>query len=210
MEIVGVVGDVRPSMFADPEPTLYVSERQWGGHGGNVVVRTSGDALALVPAIEHVLRDIDPLVPMLFPRTVRDMLRASIARQQLAMVLMGAFAALALVLAALGIYGVMAYATAARTREFGIRAAMGASPASILMLVLRQGLSTTLAGVAGGLLLAAAASKFLASLLVGVSTHDPATFALAAIVAGAVAVLAGLLPARDATHVQPVEALRAE
>jgi predicted permease len=210
MEIVGVVGDVRPSMFADPEPTLYVSERQWGGHGGNVVVRTSGDALALVPPIEHVLHDIDPLVPVLYPRTVRDMLRASIARQQLARGLMGAFAALALVLAALGIYGVMAYATAARTREFGIRAAMGASPASILVLVLRQGVSTALAGVAGGLLLAAAASKFLASLLVGVSTHDPVTFVLAALVAAAVAVLASFLPARDATHVQPVEALRAE
>ena len=210
MQVVGVVGDVRPSLFADPEPTLYVSERQWAGYGGNVIVRTSGAAADLTPAIRRVLHDIDPGVPLLFPRTLREVLRGSIARQQLAMVLMDAFAVLALVLAALGIYGVMAYATGARTREFGIRSAMGASPASILLLVLRQGFSTTLAGVICGLLLAAAVSKFLASLLVRVSAHDPATFALAALAALLVALLASLVPARQATRVQPAEALRAE
>ena len=210
MQIVGVVGDVRPSLVADAVPTLYVSERQWIGYGGNVIVRSDGAAAALAPAIRQLLRGIDPHVPLLFPRTLRDVLRGSIARQQLAMTLMGSFALLALVLAALGIYGVMTYATLARTREFGIRAAIGASPASILLLVLRQGTLTTLAGVGCGVALAAAGSKFLASLLVRVSTHDPLTFVVAVAVAALTTLLAVLVPARDATRVQPVEALRAE
>ena len=210
MQIVGVVGDVRPSLVDDAVPTLYVSERQWVGHGGNVVARTNQDAAALTPAIRQVLRGIDPQVPLLFPRTLHDVLRASIARQQLAMTLMGSFAILALVLAALGIYGVTAYATLARTREFGIRVAIGASPTSILLLVLRQGFRITVVGVALGVLLAAAGSRFLTSLVVRVSVHDPWTFAVAALVSVLATIVASVVPARDATRVQPVDALRAE
>lgn len=210
LQIVGVVGDVRPSLVEDAVPTLYVSERQWVGYGGNVIVRTDGDAAALTPAIRQILRGIDAHVPLLFPRTLRDVLRESIARQQLAMTLMGSFAIVALVLAALGIYGVITYATLARTREFGIRAAIGASPASILLLVLRQGIVTTLTGLACGIVLAAAGSKFLGSLLVRVSTHDPLTFVVAALVVVAAALAATLLPAREATRAPAVEALRAE
>lgn len=210
LQIVGVVGDVRPNLVDEPVPTLYTSERQRIGFGGNVVVRTNGDAEALTPAIRQALHEIDPRVPLLFARTLRDVLRQSIARQHLAMVLMAGFAALALGLAALGIYGVMAYATVARTREFGIRAAMGATPSSIVLLVLRQGIATTIAGVVAGAALALAGSKLLASLLVRVSPHDPLTFAVAALVVALAALLASLLPARDATRVQPVEALRTE
>jgi putative ABC transport system permease protein len=210
MQIVGVVGDVRPNLVDEPVPTLYVSERQWVGYGGNVIVRATGDAAKLAPAIRQLLREVDPLVPLLFPRTLRDVMHASIARQQLAMVLMTGFALLALVLAALGIYGVMAYATVARRREFGIRIAVGATPASIVLLVVRQASLTTLAGVAAGVALAAAGSKYLSSLLVRVSTHDPLTFVGASLALAFVALVASLLPARDATRVQPVDALRTE
>ena len=210
MQIVGVVGDVRPNLVDDPVPTLYTSERQWIGYGGNVVARTTGDAASLTPAIRGALHEVDPHVPLLFARTLRDVLRESIARQQLAMVLMASFAVLALALAAIGIYGVMSYATRARTREFGIRSAMGASPSSIVLLVIRQGFWTTFAGVVVGAACAAAGSRLLASLLVRVSPHDPATFVGAVLVSAAAALAANLLPARDATRVQPVEALRTE
>ena len=126
------------------------------------------------------------------------------------MALMGTFAALALGLAALGVYGIVAYAVVARTREFGIRGALGASRRAILFLVVRQGLTTAAAGVACGLLIAAGLSTFLSSMLVGVTAHDTLTFVAAPMILVAVAALACVLPAMAATRVQPVEALRLE
>jgi ABC-type antimicrobial peptide transport system permease subunit len=123
---------------------------------------------------------------------------------------MAAFALLALLLAALGIYGIMAYTVVARTREFGIRAALGASRQGILALVLRQGLATAAVGIVCGLGLAALLSRFMASLLVGVSVHDGLTFIAAPVVLAVVALIACLVPARAATRIQPVEALRSE
>jgi ABC-type antimicrobial peptide transport system permease subunit len=141
---------------------------------------------------------------------VREVLTHSVARQQLAMGLMAAFAMLALLLAALGIYGVMAYTVVARTREFSIRSALGASSGAIVILVLRHGLATVAAGIVSGLALAAVLSKFMASLLVGVSVHDAIVFTAAPIVLAVVAIVAALVPAQAATRVQPVEALRSE
>jgi predicted permease len=210
LEVIGVVGDVRPNLTDDPIATIYVSERQWTGFGGEFVVRTSGNAMALVPSITRVLRELDPNLPLIHPRTLRRVIEEAASRQQLAMRLMGAFAGLALLLSALGVYSVMAYEVAARTREFGIRAALGARRTKILALVFRDGLSTTIIGVAAGLLAAALASKLIASLLVGVSTHDALTFALAPAVLIIVATLACLLPAVTATRVAPVDALRAD
>jgi putative ABC transport system permease protein len=179
-------------------------------YGGELVVRTAGDASAVIEPAKRALLALDPKLPLLFPRTLREVLAASIARQQLAMALMGTFAVLALVLATLGVYSVMAYAVAARTREFGIRSALGAGRKNILVLVLRQGVATMILGVVCGLGVAALVSRFAASLLAGVSAHDPLTFLAAPLLLVAVALVACMLPARAATRVQPVEALRVE
>jgi putative ABC transport system permease protein len=141
---------------------------------------------------------------------MREVLDATIARQHLAMILMASFAVLAVILAALGVYSVMAYAVIGRTREFGIRSALGAERWSIVGLVLRQGATTTIVGVGVGLVGAALASRYVASLLVGVTAHDLPTFALSAVLLVLVAALACLVPARRATRVEPVEALRSE
>jgi predicted permease len=211
MEVVGVVADVRPSVGADPVGTVYASADRWIAFLDlQFIVRTTGSGAALIPGITRALHDIAPTVPLLYPRTVRDVLRESVARQRLAMVLVGAFAALALALAALGIYSVMAYSVVARTREFGIRSALGAGRSTILVLVLRQGVATTAAGVVVGVALAATLSKYASSLLVGVSAHDALTFTVAPAIAAGAAMAACLIPARAATRVEPVEALRME
>jgi putative ABC transport system permease protein len=209
-EVVGVVADVRPSVLEENEPTVYQSALQTQIIGNEFVVRTSGDASSLLATIRQDLHAMDPKLPLINPRTLRDVLGASIARQQLAMALMGAFALLALGLAALGVYGIMAYTVVARTREFGVRAALGASPSRILALVLRHGLATAVVGIAVGLIAAAMASKLLASMLAGISAHDPIAFIVAPLALLIVALAASLLPARAATKVAPVEALRAE
>jgi ABC-type antimicrobial peptide transport system permease subunit len=196
--------------MVDVVPTVYLSSEQTQIYGNEFVVRATGDARALIPTIRQDLHAVDPKFPLINPRTLRDVLGASIARQQLAMALMGAFALLALALAALGVYGIMAFTVVARTREFGIRTALGASRGRILFLVLRYGLATALIGSAFGLGAAALASKLLASMLAGVSTHDLATFVAAPVVLLVVALAASLFPARAATRVQPVDALRAE
>ncbi|MGH7621473.1 MAG: ABC transporter permease, partial [Gemmatimonadaceae bacterium] len=166
-EIVGVVADVRPSVTDDFMSTVYLSAEQGQFFGNEFVVRTTGDAAALIPTIRQDLHTADSRLPLANPRTLRDVLGASIERQQLAMAMTGAFALLALLLAALGVYGIMAYAVVARTREFGIRTALGASRGGIMLLVLRHGLVTAIAGSACGLVVAALASKLLASLLSG-------------------------------------------
>ena len=208
--VIGVVGDVRPNVTEDIAPTVYVSEWQTMVYGGELMVRSAGSASAVIEPAKRALLELDPKLPLLFPRTLREVLTTSIARQQLAMALTGTFAVLALVLATLGVYSVMAYAVTARTREFGIRSALGAGRKSILVLVLRQGVATTILGVLCGLGAAALVSRYVSSLLAGVSAHDPLTFLVAPLLLVAVALIACILPARAATRVQPVEALRAE
>jgi putative ABC transport system permease protein len=210
IEVVGVVGDVRQNVMGDVVPTVYVAERQWPSRGGEFVVRATDEASALIPGLKSILHGLDPQLPLIFPRTMREVLDATIARQHLAMVLMASFALLAVVLAALGVYSVMAYAVIGRTREFGIRSALGAERWNIVGLVLRQGAATTIVGVGAGLLIAGLVSKYVASLLVGVTAHDVPTFILSALVLVTVAAAASLVPARRATRVEPVEALRAE
>ena len=214
-EIVGVVGDVRERATAESQPTVYLPARQRRTPGAEVVVRTTCaggdcDATRLVPAIRRQLRALDPSLPLIYPRTMRVVAREGLAEQRLPMLFTTAFALLALLLAALGVYGVMSYAVTARTREFGIRSALGARRGNVLGLVLRQGLTTALAGTAAGLLLAVALSRLLAGLLVGVTPRDPLTFAVVPVLLLAVCTVACLLPARRATRVSPQEALRAE
>ena len=207
-EIVGVVSDVKQDAMSEALPTLYVSAEQMQLFGSAFVVRTSGEPNALLPAIKQVVNSLDTRVPVVMPRTLRDVLSDLVRRQNVAMSLITVFAALALLLAGLGVYGIMAYSVAARRREFGIRSALGASRASILTLVFREALGTALFGIGAGLLLAAALSRLVASLLAGVSAHDRATFVAAPLVLGVVALAACALPARSATRIQPVEALR--
>ena len=209
-QIVGVVDDVKQDAMGEIDPTVYVSNEQNQIYCCSYVVRTTGDAAALIPSIKQVAHTLDPRVPFEGGRTMREVLSDLVRRQAVAMTLIVTFAALALLLAGLGVYGVMSYSVVGRTREFGIRSALGASRPAILLLVLREGLATTLLGLAGGLLIAAGMSRLVASLLVGVSAHDPLSYGAALIVLGAVAVLACAIPARAATRVEPVEALRLE
>jgi putative ABC transport system permease protein len=209
-EIVGVVDDVKQDALGEIDPTVYVSSEQAGIYCCSFVVRTTGDASVLIPSIKEAVHSLDPRVPFEGARTLREVLSSLVRRQTVAMTLIVTFAVLALLLAGLGVYGVMSYSVVGRTREFGIRSALGASRAAILMQVLREGLTTTLLGLAGGLLIAAGMSRLVASLLVGVSAHDPISYAAALLVLGVVAIVACAVPARAATRVEPVEALRLE
>lgn len=209
-EIVGVVTDVREDAISDPTPTLYVPAEQLGYYSGTFIVRTSGDGKALLGLIRATVRDIDSHIPVTRERTLDEVRSDLVRRQRVAMTLIAMFAALAVFLAGLGTYGIMAYGVASRTREFGIRTALGASRPAILALVLRDGFTVTLAGIVVGGLVAVAASRAVAALLYGVTTTDPVSYVGAIILLLAIAVVACLLPARAATRVEPVEALRIE
>jgi putative ABC transport system permease protein len=209
--VVGVVGDVRQDgVAAEPRPTVYVSQRQdhWGG--GRIIVRAAGDPTTLIGAIRREVRRVDPALPLAVVRTMDEMVAGDLATTRLPMLLMSAFAALALLLAAIGVYGVMAYAVAARTREFGIRMALGGLPSSVLGLVLRDGVVVSLTGTILGVAAAAAASGLLRRLLYGVEPLDAPTFAAAALALAAVMLGACYVPARRATRVDPMVALRAD
>ena len=210
MEIIGVARDVRARPDGELMPTVYVPMRQHPLGGTSFVVRTSGDAMVTVPAIRQALHDLDPGIPLVGARTLEEVFADMIGAQRLMLILVGTFAALALLLAALGVYSVMAYTVGARQREFGIRTALGARATGVLALVLRQGMAMALLGTAIGLLMAAWATTALAGLLVGVAPRDPVTFFAIALVLLGVSAIACLIPARRATRVDPVEALRAE
>ena len=210
MTIVGVVGDVRMGVSGEPRPTAYVSSRQdhWGGAA--VVVRTTGDPMALLPAVRRELKAIDATLPVGSPASMKDVKSSQLADRRLPMQLMIAFALLALTLAAVGVYGVMAYSVAARTREIGVRVALGAQPSSVFGMVVRQGLSAAVIGLTIGLVGAAALGRLLTKLLYGVGATDAVTFIVVAGVLLAVTLAACLVPARRALRVDPLEALRAE
>jgi putative ABC transport system permease protein len=173
------------------------------------VLHAEGDAGPVVAAARRIVRERAPEVPPRF-RTLSELRAASLADRRLTLVLIAAFAAAALALAALGIYGVAAYSVARRTREVGIRMALGAGPGEVLAMVLGQSARPVLAGGALGLLAALALGRFLASLLFEVRPGDPRTLALVAAVLAAAALGAGFLPARRATRIDPAIALRGE
>jgi predicted permease len=210
MEIVGVAGEVRERPDGELKPTVYVPMRQHPRGFTSFVVRASGDAMATVPAIRGALHDLDPEIPLVGARTLKEVFADMIGAQRLMLILVGAFALLALFLAALGVYSVMSYAVGARQREFGIRSALGARASSVLVLVLRQGMAMALLGTAIGLVLAAWATSALTGLLVGVTARDPITFAAIVLLLLGVSLVACLIPARRATRADPVETLRAE
>lgn len=212
MQIVGVVGDVRAFPWTEPPATVYVSAMQQPLGWGAVVVRSDGDPRALVAPIRGVLHDIDAdlPIPSAGVQTMDEVFGNMLARQRLPMFFTGAFAVLALVLAALGVYSIMAYSVTARRREFGIRTALGARRTNVLSLVVRQGMTMAVAGAAAGLIIAAAISRAIAGLLIGVTPHDAATFVVVPLVLLTVSAVACVVPARRAMAVDPLEALRAD
>jgi putative ABC transport system permease protein len=218
--IVGVVADVKLDALSEmrPVPTLYTPLAQlssptgesWHSFGMSLAVRTNGDPLNAAPMITHAIRDVDVEVPMLNVRTMDESVSASLSPQRFTMLLLAAFAGTALLLAGAGIYGVMAYMVTRRTREIGVRVALGAAAGDVLKLVIGQGLWTTAVGVVIGVAGSLALTRTMQSLLFGVSATDPLTLVEVVILLAAVSCLASWIPARRATKVDPLVALRYE
>ena len=216
-QIVGVVGHVKQwSIDSDEEQTLqaqlYEPFRQvsvgWAGVG--VVMRSEGGASAPFDSIRRIVQSHNKQNVISRPQTMNEVIAASLARQRFSMILLDAFAVVALLLASLGLYGVISYLVGQRTHELGIRLALGAQRADVLRLVLGHGMKMALGGVALGLVAALGLTRLLAKMLYGVSTTDPATFAVIGLLLTAVALLACFVPARRATKVDPLVALRYE
>jgi predicted permease len=209
--IAGVVGVVKQyGLDADSKIAVYFPQQQQPSNGMYLVARTSSDPSALSAAIVHEIHAVDPNVVVYEIRTMRDRLYDSLARQRFASTMLSAFAAFALLLAAVGVYGVMSYLVSQSTHDIGVRVALGALPGNILSLVMRQGLALTLTGICAGLVGAAALTRVMAGLLFGVSALDTPTFAAVAAILAGTALAAAFIPARRATRVDPMIALREE
>jgi putative ABC transport system permease protein len=210
-EIVGVVGDVKHfGLAADTEAQMYVPHSQSPWPDMNLVLRADGDPLALAPAVRKTIQAISTEAPIAGLSTMNQILSGSVAQPRFRATLLGLFALAALVLAATGLYGVIAYLVSQRGRELGIRIAVGAQSTDILRLIVGEGLKLISAGVLVGLLGALALTRLLSGLLFGVAPTDPLTFVTIAVVMTAVALLACYVPARRATRVDPMRALRHE
>lgn len=210
-EIVGVVGAIRhKGLDAELKGQLYYPHAQSTAGFMSIVVRTANDPASLTSAVRGAVRAVDKDQPVYGVRTMGEVLNNSVAQKRFSMFLLTIFAGVALVLAAVGIYGVMAYTVSARTNEMGIRIALGARSIDILRLVVGQGMILALAGVAFGLVAAFGVTRVMSSLLYGVSATDPLTFAAIALLLTGVALLACYIPARRATKVDPMVALRYE
>jgi ABC-type antimicrobial peptide transport system permease subunit len=218
-EIVGVVGDVHhDGLAAGAKPEIYVPAAQLTAEFWTIfaplpisfVVRSSLPTVTLFPAIKAAVHDVDPEQAVSRLRPVSELVSDSVARYRFSMLLLTVFGALALVIAAVGVYGVMAYAVSQRTRELGIRLALGASRTSVQYLVLGRGLGMAALGIGIGLAGALALTRLLVSQLFGVSPTDPAVLAAAVGTLAAVSAVACLIPALRATRVDPVIALRSE
>ena len=210
-EVIGVVGDVKHAGLDEtvrgmaywPYPQLSFSFM-------TVMVRSEGEPLALAPAVRDTVLNLDKDQPIADVRTMEDLLSASLARIRFATLLMAAFAAMALLLAALGIYGVVSYLVAERTREIGIRVALGASYRGILRMLMRQGMVLAGMGIGIGTVASLVLTGLLKKLLFGTRPADPLTLGAVALALGCVALVACFLAARRASRVDPITALRME
>ena len=217
--IVGVVADVKQTGLAEAEPgaAIYLPVAQLDAEqissmtrGQSYLVRTAGDPGATLNAVRRTVTDFDGLMPVTGLTLMEDLLSSTIADRRFNMFLLGAFAVVALTLAALGIYGLIAYSVAQRTRELGIRIALGAVPRNVLLLVVRQGVRLALAGIVIGSLGAIALTRWMRSMLFQVDPLDPLTFAAVGIVLAAIAIGATWAPALRAARVSPVTAMRSD
>jgi putative ABC transport system permease protein len=208
-EIIGIVGDIRhESLAGQPVPAMYLPSREYGRR--NLVIRTQVDPLSIVAGVRKEVHALDPDQPIAAVRTMNDWVATSVSAPRYRTTLLALFAALAMILAATGIYGVMSYSVAQRTHEIGVRMALGARQLDVLKLVVRQGMVLTLVGVVVGLAGAFALTRVMSTLLFEVTAKDPITFGAVAALLTVVAFIACYVPARRATKVDPLVALRYE
>jgi putative ABC transport system permease protein len=214
VQIVGVVADIRQMGLDEPVKAEMYFPYQQGQMSfyapRDLVIRTSGDTTNLVGSVRQAIREVDPDQPVSNIATMSEVLGTEAAQRRMGMIMLVGFASLALLLASLGIYGVLAYFVTQHTSEIGVRQALGATPRNILFLVLKKGMGLTLAGVGIGLIFAFVLTRLMSSLLFGVNASDPLTFVVVPLVLGLVALLACLIPARRATRIDPLVALRYE
>jgi putative ABC transport system permease protein len=209
--VIGVVGDTRQRFLSDErQPQMYSCYSQMPGLFATVVARTSVEPMILADAVREAVWKIDPDQPMWKIRTVEFMFERTTGDRRFVLALMGAFAALALALASIGLYGVMSYSVTQRTREIGIRMALGAQAGDVMKTVLKQGMTLALIGAAIGLVMAFALTRLMTEMLFEVGATDPVTFTGVALLLASVALMACYTPARRATKVDPMIALRCE
>jgi hypothetical protein len=205
--VVGIVGDVKSTLDGPVRQTIFVPHTQRPGRGLTFFVRTEQDPLLLATSVTGIVHAMEAEAPVEI-RTLEEVVGRTIARPRAISVLLGVFALVALALAAVGVYGVMAYSVRARTQEIGVRMALGATAISVFRLVLGQALRLVFIGVAIGLVAAGALTRLLERLLYQVEPLDPWTFAVTALVLLAVATVASYVPARRSMRMAPVDALR--
>jgi putative ABC transport system permease protein len=211
LEVVGVIGTVNHLSLGElPRPEMYVPFAQEGFGGMTVVVRAAGDPLRLAGALRDVVRGIDKDQAISEVRLMDDVVSASAAQPKFSAELLGLFAGFAVMLAGLGLYGLIAYTVAQQTREIGIRMALGAQPQDVLRMVLVQGGRMALGGIAVGLIASLALIRVISNLLFGVTATDPMTYAGVSALLLGIALVACYLPARRAMRVDPIVALRYE
>jgi putative ABC transport system permease protein len=206
-----VVRDVRArSLRREADPTVYVPLSQFYMPRMTLLLTTEGDPAALQRPLSRAVAELDPSLPLFHVRTLNEKIGASMGQGRLIALLVGAFAGFGLLLSATGLYGVVSYATQARTREFGIRLALGAQAGSVRRLVLSRGARLAAFGLAAGLAAAAGASRLASEFLYGVTPLDPLSYLAAAATLGAAVLAASAAPARRAARVDPMRALRSE
>jgi putative ABC transport system permease protein len=211
LEVVGVVGDVKfEGLTAETPMQVYLPLPQQPIRSVAILVRTAAPPGTITPALESIVASLDKNLPLYSVRTMDQVLESSVARQRMSMVVFSVFAVVALVLASIGLYGVVAHGVTERTHEIGVRMALGADRRHVIALVVRQGLSMALLGTAVGVAAALALSRTIQSLLFGVAPTDPTTFAAVIAMLLGVAAIACYVPAWRATHVDPTQALRTE
>jgi putative ABC transport system permease protein len=209
--IVGVAGDVRQlGLHVDPPPILYMPYQQFALPFTNLSIRSDAPTGTIASLVRAELAAIDPDLPPGPAFALQDLLDRSMAQPRFQTLLLGAFALVALVLAAVGVYGLISYSVAQRTREIGIRVALGAQPTHVLGQIMREGVTLALVGIGLGLLGALAAARAISTFLFGVRASDPLTFAVVAAILLAVACIASYVPSRRALRVDPITALRGD
>ena len=206
---MGIVKDIKSDgLDIDGVPHIYVSTYQDSSKRLSLVFRTSLSATVLEPQIRHEIQSIDPGLPVFGVASMNDVLDRSLASRRFSADLVGGLAGLAVLLASIGIYGLLAYMVGQRSREIGIRMALGARPEDIQRMFLRKGVALAGVGVVAGLIFSASTASVMASLLYGVRPHDPVVFVIVPLLLFAIAAVASYLPARRATQVNPLSAIR--